>query len=305
MYVHLVCGGCAVRGPRSVIGTLTLYDGKKKLKKKNLLNPIRPLPMASFWSKKSEPSSTWSVGTNPSIGSTHQTTKNVNSMVIRLYKKKATDPKLWMVLMQLDQQVAFDLNFSNADDGTVSLSIGGAVACRSIAKLNFVLDWSCEPYRKCNCTQLVLRVSKPSWLSLRSHAQFLEQGEDRAVPIPDGDAGRSLSGTGSTLDARWDKPQHRKHAWDHEDRAHLRGHYTETEQCNIVVEFVVLLQLDRAASCNQLDVCNGDYRTVSRSIGAAVTVWNLDPDALPCVKLPTIVAIINDAFNGCKLSFSK
>ena len=25
MYVHLVCGGCAVRGPRSVIGALTLY----------------------------------------------------------------------------------------------------------------------------------------------------------------------------------------------------------------------------------------------------------------------------------------
>ena len=26
MYVHLVCGGCAVRGPRAVIGTLTLVD---------------------------------------------------------------------------------------------------------------------------------------------------------------------------------------------------------------------------------------------------------------------------------------
>ena len=26
MYVHLVCGGCAVRGPRSVIGALTLED---------------------------------------------------------------------------------------------------------------------------------------------------------------------------------------------------------------------------------------------------------------------------------------
>ena len=26
MYVHLVCGGCAVRGPRSVIGALTLVQ---------------------------------------------------------------------------------------------------------------------------------------------------------------------------------------------------------------------------------------------------------------------------------------
>jgi hypothetical protein len=40
--------------------------------------------------------------------------------------------------MQLDQQVAIDLNCSNADDGTVSLSIGAAVACRRIAKLNFL-----------------------------------------------------------------------------------------------------------------------------------------------------------------------
>ena len=26
MYVHLMCGGCAVRGPRSVIGALTLQE---------------------------------------------------------------------------------------------------------------------------------------------------------------------------------------------------------------------------------------------------------------------------------------
>lgn len=128
--------------------------------------------------------------------------------------------------MQLDQQVAIDFNYSNADDGTVSLSIGAAVACRPIAKLNFDFDWSREPYRKCNCTQLVIRGLKPSWQRLRSHAQFLEQGEDRAVTIPDGDAGRSLSGIGSTLDARWDKTQHRKHARDHEDCVHLSGHYT-------------------------------------------------------------------------------
>lgn len=250
--------------------------------------------MASFWRKKSEPSSTWSVGTNLSIGSTHQTMKNVNTLVIRLYRNNATDPELWMVLMQPDQQVAIDLNCSNADDGTVSLSIGAAVACRPIAKLNFVFDWSRESYRKCNCTQLVIP---------RIKAQLATP----PVPCPISRARRRSSRHHSWWRCGTVTERQRIHAWCpsigsmHEImKTVLTSAAIILSQNNIVVEFVLLLQqvaINLIFAVETIAPCLDPF-------GAAVTLWNLDPDALPCVQFPTIVPVIVHAFYGCKLSFS-
>ena len=44
MYVHLVCGGCAVRGPRSVIGALTLPDLKNMVVKTSSQIHLSNLP---------------------------------------------------------------------------------------------------------------------------------------------------------------------------------------------------------------------------------------------------------------------
>lgn len=240
--------------------------------------------MASFWRKKSEPSSTWSVGTNLSIGSTHQTMKNVNTLVIRLYRNNATDPELWMVLMQPDQQVAIDLNCSNADDGTVSLSIGAAVACRPIAKLNFVFDWSRESYRKCNCTQLVIP---------RIKAQLATP----PVPCPISGARRRSSRHHSWWRCGTVTERQRIHAW-----CPSIGSMHEIMKTVLTSAAIILSQNNivrcrvratAAASCNQLDFCSGDNRTVSWSI------WSSSNSLESGSRCTSVCAVSNDRSCYC------